>query len=121
MNTGPNDPVTKDYVIVRSDYFHQLSRKASPPESSHPGAKILESLREAVRGDFARATIEGQTWIRQDVTTSSPTWEYKVVHDSALFFSEFTKHGQEGWELVSARNLQAFNGKIEYIFKREKR
>lgn len=30
------------------------------------GSKIIEGLKEAVRGDFARVTIEGQTWVRAD-------------------------------------------------------
>jgi hypothetical protein len=28
------------------------------------GAKIIEGLEEAIAGDFARVTIEGQTWAR---------------------------------------------------------
>lgn len=41
------------------------------------GAKIIEGLKEAVRGDFARVTIEGQTWVRlngdQVITRRDPT------------------------------------------------
>src|SRR5581483_3628517 len=30
------------------------------------GHKIIEGLRQAVAGNFARVTIEGQTWVRVD-------------------------------------------------------
>lgn len=30
------------------------------------GQKIIDGLKQAVAGDFARVTIEGQTWVRAD-------------------------------------------------------
>lgn len=30
------------------------------------GPKIIEGLKQAIAGDFARVTIEGQTWVRAD-------------------------------------------------------
>lgn len=30
------------------------------------GAKIIEGLRDAVAGNFASVTIDGQTWVRRD-------------------------------------------------------
>jgi hypothetical protein len=30
------------------------------------GTRIIEGLKEAARGNFARVTIEGQTWVRLD-------------------------------------------------------
>jgi|HubBroStandDraft_5_1064220.scaffolds.fasta_scaffold192517_3 hypothetical protein len=32
------------------------------------GAKIIEGLKQAIAGDFARVTIEGQTWVRVSST-----------------------------------------------------
>ena len=31
---------------------------------SNPGQKIIEGLKEALAGDFARVTIDGVTWVR---------------------------------------------------------
>lgn len=28
------------------------------------GARTIESLKQAIAGDFARVTVDGQTWIR---------------------------------------------------------
>ena len=33
---------------------------------SKVGARIIESLKQAAAGDFARVTIDGQTWVRLD-------------------------------------------------------
>jgi hypothetical protein len=30
------------------------------------GAKVVEALKEAVSGDLARVTVEGQIWVRKD-------------------------------------------------------
>jgi hypothetical protein len=30
------------------------------------GAKIIEALKEAIDGNLARVTVEGQTWVRRD-------------------------------------------------------
>jgi hypothetical protein len=30
------------------------------------GQKIIDGLRDAIAGNFARVTIEGQTWVRED-------------------------------------------------------
>ncbi|MGB5905764.1 MAG: hypothetical protein WBH00_23235 [Xanthobacteraceae bacterium] len=35
------------------------------------GAKIMKGLRDALRGNFASVTIEGQTWVRKDCLLSA--------------------------------------------------
>lgn len=35
------------------------------------GARIMKGLRDALRGNFASVTIEGQTWVRKDCLLSA--------------------------------------------------
>jgi hypothetical protein len=37
--------------------------------------KIAAGLKDAIDGNFARVTIEGQTWVRLDAEPPPPTWK----------------------------------------------
>lgn len=47
------------------------------------GAKIIEALKQAKEGDFARVTIEGQTWVRRDwqrIETAPKDGTFVLLH-----------------------------------------
>jgi hypothetical protein len=58
---------------------------------STAGNKIIESLKQAVAGDFSRVTVDGVTWVRLDEKEQKPY--QSVVNDIRTILKYRT-----GWE-----------------------
>jgi hypothetical protein len=45
------------------------------------GAKIIRALEEAARGDFARLTVAGETWVKLSSVTTMEDCVRQIVRD----------------------------------------
>jgi hypothetical protein len=48
------------------------------------GQKIIDSLKEAAQGDFARVTVAGQTWVRLDRINTLDSCFREIVRDELM-------------------------------------
>ena len=48
------------------------------------GAKIIDSIEQAARGDFSRVTVAGQTWVRLDRVNTLDQCIREIVRDEMI-------------------------------------
>lgn len=48
------------------------------------GQQIIESIKGAIAGDFARVTTHGQTWVRLDTVNSIEGYIRAIVRDEMI-------------------------------------
>lgn len=80
-----------------------LSAAPQPPSRETAGQKILRGLEDAVKANFSRVTINGQTWVRHDA--GSPEVLLSQTRDTVVDL--YARNDSLSADLVEARKALA--------------